>query len=186
MAIPCHRLAREQKGQGMVEFAMILPVLLLIVVGIIEFGSVYSHVISMRQGVREAGRQGSVANFGNVTCGMTFTGGTPSLDMQKLLCLAQDQAGVGDVVHLRVKFADQNLQNPTEDGTTTYKPGNAIIICGVYPLQSLTGLFQPFLNGHNARTKAAFRIEKVVAGTPEMGGGEDDPTGGNWTWCDAQ
>ena len=49
----------------MVEFALILPVLLLILVGIIEFGSIYSKVISMRQGVREAGRQGSVANFGS-------------------------------------------------------------------------------------------------------------------------
>jgi len=54
-------LARDERGQGLVEFALILPVLLLILVGIIEFGSVYSKVISMRQGVREAGRQGSVA-----------------------------------------------------------------------------------------------------------------------------
>ena len=59
-------------GQGMIEFALILPVFLLLLVGMIEFGSAYSKIISMRQGIREAGRQGSVANWGSTSsCGLT-------------------------------------------------------------------------------------------------------------------
>jgi len=178
------RLVRDERGQGVVEFALILPALLLILVGILEFGSIYSDVISMRQGVREAGRQGSVGNVGSTPdCGLS-PDDSPSADMKSLMCLAKAQAGVGDGIKLRVKFANEDL---TLTGSPTFKPGNAIIICAVYPLQSLTGMFQPFLNGRNARTKAAFRIEKDKKpdGTPVVAtaGGEADPTGANWVWC---
>jgi hypothetical protein len=176
----------------MVEFALILPVLLLVMVGIIEFGAIYSHIISMRQGVREAGRQGSVANFGTMT-GCLEPGATGSPHMQNLMCLAKDQAGVGNGVKMRVRFTNTNLNASTELATppggpgtppSGYVAGNAILICAVYPISSLTGLLQPFLNGHYAKTKAVFRIEKV-SGTPatETGGGESDPSGAAWSWC---
>lgn len=172
------RLVRDERGQGMVELALILPFLLLIVVGILEFGSIYSKVISMRQGVREAGRQGSVANFGSTSgCGLSLsTGDASSADIQKLMCLTKDQVGVGSNVKVRVKFAKADL---TPGGS--YAVGNAIVICAVYPLQSLTGLIQPLLNGRYAKTKAAFRIEKVSGSL--QAGGEADPTGQNWAWC---
>jgi hypothetical protein len=171
-------LARDERGQGLVEFALILPVLLLILVGILEFGSIYSSVISMRQGVREAGRQGSVANFGSIpSCDQNFQGARPSDNMISLMCLAKDQAGVGNGVKYRIKFANEDL---TPGGTYAVK--NAIVICAAYPITSLTGLFQPFLGGRVAKTKAAFRIEKV-SGVAEIEGGEADPSGGNWTWC---
>ena len=98
-------LARDERGQGLVEFALILPVLLLILVGIIEFGSIYSKVISMRQGVREAGRQGSVANFGTVppTCTLNGVPFGVSDEIQALICMAKDQAGVGDSARFKVR-----------------------------------------------------------------------------------
>ena len=170
-------LIRDERGQGVVEFALILPVFLLILVGILEFGSIYSNVISMRQGVREAGRQGSVANFGsNSSCPLVIVT-APSANMKKLMCLTKDQAGVGGGIKLRVNFDNADL---TAGGT--YAAGNAIVICAAYPIQSLTGLIQPFLNGRIATTKAAFRIEKV-SGAVETAGGEADPTGKNWSWC---
>jgi len=185
MVTPNHRshrprLVRDEGGQGMVEFALILPVLLLILVGILEFGSIYSNVISMRQGVREAGRQGSVAQWGSTSsCGLIIVGTAPSLNIQKLMCLTKAQVGVQGGVKLRVNFDQANL---TAGGT--YAAGNAIVICAAYPIQSLTGLFQPFLNGRVAKTKAAFRIENAPGGAnSEMAGGEADPTNQNWSWC---
>ena len=118
----------------MVEFALILPVVLLILVGIIEFGSVYSKIISMRQGIREAGRQGSVANWGSTSsCGLTGVPGTTSDDIKKLMCQAKDQAGVGDGVRVKIVFADANVQNFTTDGTR-YQLGNSIVVCAIYPV----------------------------------------------------
>jgi Flp pilus assembly pilin Flp len=175
-------LVRDERGQGVVEFALILPVLLLVLVGILEFGSIYSNVISMRQGVREAGRQGSVAKFGSTTsCGLIIDGTSPSDNIKMLMCLVKDQSGVQDNVKIRVGFTDANLNAYTED-STGYVAGNAIVVCAAYPLTSLTGLFQPFLGGRVAKTKAAFRIEKAdPAGA--TGGGERDPSDQNWAWC---
>ncbi len=151
------RLGRDESGQGMVELALILPVLLLILVGILEFGLIYSNVISMRQGIREAGRQGSVASFGSADPDTCLPGGTGSRPIKRLLCMAKDQAGVGDSVRVRLKFATSDL---APGGT--YQIGDAIVVCGIYPISSLTGLFQPFLNGRYARTTAAFRIEQLL------------------------
>ena len=92
------RLVRDERGQGVVEFALILPVLLLVLVGILEFGSIYSNVISMRQGVREAGRQGSVGQFGSIpSCGLSLID-SPTANMQNLMCLTKDQAEKIDAV----------------------------------------------------------------------------------------
>jgi len=180
------RLGRED-GQGMVEFAIILPVFLLLLVGLIEFGSAYSKIISMRQGIREAGRQGSVANWGsNPGCDATLTGvsaGT-SADIKQLMCFARDQAGVGSAVRVRIVFADQNVTSPFDIDSSKYVVGNAIVICAIYPLQSLTGIMKPFLDNHFATTKAAFRIEKV-SGVTETGGSEAPPTGADWSFCPA-
>lgn len=165
-------IGRDESGQGVVEFALILPVLLLILVGILEFGSIYSKVISMRQAVREAGRQGSVAKFGNASCPVTG-GQTDVQNRDDLICTVRDQAGVGSGVKVYVKF------------DTNYVAGDGLVICAVYPLQSLTGLFQPFLGGRAAKTKAQFRLEKVPQ-PPATGlalGGDPDPTGANWAWC---
>ena len=51
---------REQ-GNALVEFAIVVPLLLLLVFGIIEWGVFLNRKIDLTQGVREAGRQGAVA-----------------------------------------------------------------------------------------------------------------------------
>jgi hypothetical protein len=103
------------------------------------------------------------------------------------MCLAKDQAGVGDGVLVRVAFADANIQNPQLDGTN-YVLGSSIVVCAIYPIQSLTGLMQPFLDNRYATTKSAFRIEKLGSGGAhsETGGNEAAPPGKNWdSWCPA-
>jgi hypothetical protein len=77
----------------------------------------------------------------------------------QLICLTKSQAGVQNGVRVNVQFEGNS-----------YVAGNALVICAEYPLQSLTGLFQPFLNGRVARTKAEFRIEKVYPDSLASGG----------------
>ena len=55
----------ESRGQTAVEFALILPVLLLVVFGIIDFGITFNNVIGMRQGVSASGREAAVGQFGS-------------------------------------------------------------------------------------------------------------------------
>src|SRR5215510_8259763 len=55
-----NRKARNDRGAVAVEFALILPVLLLIVVGTIEFGRVYSQVQVYNGAAREGARCAAV------------------------------------------------------------------------------------------------------------------------------
>lgn len=47
---------KSEKGQAMVEFALILPVLLLIIAGIIDFGLIYNQKVLANNASREAAR----------------------------------------------------------------------------------------------------------------------------------
>ena len=89
----------------MVELAIVLPLFVLLIFGVIEFGMVYNNDISLRQGAREAARQGAVGTFGPASttgspCYLTGTTGA-STDMKNLMCLAKNQIGL-DGTKLRV------------------------------------------------------------------------------------
>ncbi len=47
---------RDQKGQSLVEFALTLPVLLLLVMGIVQFGIVFNAYITVTSAAREGAR----------------------------------------------------------------------------------------------------------------------------------
>ncbi|MBI9047438.1 MAG: pilus assembly protein [Anaerolineaceae bacterium] len=50
---------KKQKGQGLVEFALILPIMLLLLFGIIESSRLIVHFVSVYSASREAARYGS-------------------------------------------------------------------------------------------------------------------------------
>jgi len=52
---------RKQRGQGMVEFALVLPVLILLLIGIMEFGYFFFVYSSANTAVRSAVRYGSAS-----------------------------------------------------------------------------------------------------------------------------
>ena len=53
--------ARRDDGQAYVEFALILPILLLVVMGIIQFGTAFKDYIALTDAVRVGARQGAVS-----------------------------------------------------------------------------------------------------------------------------
>jgi Flp pilus assembly protein TadG len=54
------RTARDRKGQAVVEFALVLPVFLLLVFGAIEFGRAYYDLHLLTNAAREGARVGSL------------------------------------------------------------------------------------------------------------------------------
>lgn len=65
-AAPIRRLRRSaDNGVAAVEFALILPVLLLLVLGIINFGFLFGQKLSLNQAVREGARQAVVPGTNN-------------------------------------------------------------------------------------------------------------------------
>ena len=56
------RLGREREGQALLEFAMILPLLLLLVLGLFEFARAWNTLQVMTDAAREAARRGVIAS----------------------------------------------------------------------------------------------------------------------------
>ena len=56
------RASRSSRGQSLVEFAMVAPILLILVFGIIDFGMGLRAWISLTNATRDGARYGSVGN----------------------------------------------------------------------------------------------------------------------------
>ena len=54
------RIIKDERGQSLVEFALVLPVLLLILVGIFNFGQVFYSDIVINEAARDAARYASI------------------------------------------------------------------------------------------------------------------------------
>lgn len=55
------RMTKEERGQAMVEFAIVVPILLLLVFGIIQFGILFNHYQTLTDAVRVGARQAAVS-----------------------------------------------------------------------------------------------------------------------------
>lgn len=59
--ISSHRISRREQGQTLTEFALVLPLLALLLFGVIQFGIVFHQYVTLTDAVRAGGRQGAVA-----------------------------------------------------------------------------------------------------------------------------
>lgn len=60
------RFARDKRGQSLVEMALILPLLIIILFGIVEFGRVFHSYITITHAAREGARAGVVGQPNDV------------------------------------------------------------------------------------------------------------------------
>src|SRR3954453_1839204 len=79
-----HGSTRHERGAAAVEFALVAPLLFVILFGIIDYGIWFADSISARQAVRDGARRGSVEQFGS--CG----GGS---DLGNLACTVKSGMG---------------------------------------------------------------------------------------------
>ena len=146
------------------EMAIVIPLILMIVFGIIEWGVFLSRRIDLTQGVREAGRQGAVALYNG---GVASCTGTPT---DQLVCLAKSRIGVtGVAVHVI--------------GPTQNTVGSSFAVCATYKTVSITGLMKPLLPSY-AHAETTMRLEQAPV-TGLTTGGDPDPEGNNWSSCSA-
>jgi len=60
--MPCLRHLRDERGAAAVEFALVLPLLLLLIFGLMEFGRLYNVQISLSNAAREGARTMAIDN----------------------------------------------------------------------------------------------------------------------------
>jgi Flp pilus assembly protein TadG len=51
---------KNERGQTLVEFALVLPILSLLLLGVIQFGIAFNHYITLTDAVRAGARKGAV------------------------------------------------------------------------------------------------------------------------------
>jgi len=102
---------RRQRGQSLVEFGLILPGFLLILFGLLEFGFVFSHHLTLEYATREGARVG--AALGNGTPSAPCAGTSPEpvdwqivAAVQRVLTSPGSQVPPGRVQELRIYRAN--------------------------------------------------------------------------------
>lgn len=149
--MPIPRLFKCTRGQSLVEFSLILPILMILVFGILDFGLGLRSYISLSNAVREGARYASVGNPVGIESdcnGMT-----------------------NDTVYGRICVATGGL-NPTElDPDVSFPqgvaPGNSVVVSAVYtynfvtPIGDLIGFFSggAFPNSVDLSSSANMRLE---------------------------
>jgi Flp pilus assembly protein TadG len=54
---------RDEKGQGVVEFAFVLPLLIALVLGIVQFGIAFNNYLTITDATRVGARKAAVSRF---------------------------------------------------------------------------------------------------------------------------
>lgn len=133
-----------------------LPILLIVVFGIIDFGAVFSNYLSVRQGTREGARQAVVSTtpappgggtWSSSNC--TTSGIATSGDGYDLVCYAKNRIGL-----------DESKTRVSIEFTTPWTAGNGVTVCTQFAASSTTGFFASLLNGDILQSKVEIRIEQ--------------------------
>jgi uncharacterized repeat protein (TIGR01451 family) len=149
-------LKQRGQGQGMVEFALILPVVLLVMLGIIEFGYMFTVYSGMFNAAREGTRYG-VVNPQDVT-GIVATARRRIIMVDPSavnISLVYDRGPGGAV------FTDPSLVDI----------GDRVVISVTYDLPTITPVIQPIVSSLPIRTRAARTVVSLGAGGDTDGDG---------------
>jgi Flp pilus assembly protein TadG len=62
-------ITHDQRGQSLVEFALVVPILLLLFLGILQFGVAFNHYLTLTDAVRVGARKAAVSRLESDQCG---------------------------------------------------------------------------------------------------------------------
>ena len=156
----------RDRGAAAVEFALVVPILLLLVFGIIDYGRFFFDSVSLRQGAREGARQAVVQMYG------ACTGASVGA---KMACAAKDATDT--------TMGTPKVHIPFVAGN--WVQGKQLLVC-MASKEKGTG-FVPFPANGMLRTKVYMSIEVGIPVVDPSYSTDADPdtntTTGNWTWC---
>lgn len=158
-----------ESGASAVEMALVAPVLVLLLAGVMDFGLVFNDLMSLRQGVGAGVRQGVVAQPGSTTSCSLSGAAAATTDTKKLMCLTKSMVGMDPATtRTKVAFPGSKLK------------GGSLIVCAQTPLDSATSVFDPLLNGA-LKAKVQMRIEQNLSAYSNAS--ETALSGADWSWC---
>jgi hypothetical protein len=137
-----YRGRRARRGQATLEMALILPVLLLIVLGTLEFGFIMDHKLTIQYASREASRVGSALAGGGGTPGCLTVDNEIIAAAQRILESSDSNIEINQVSAIRIYEADrvgsefdgrEDVGGAGDDQSNAwvYNPGNGPVVDGV-------------------------------------------------------
>ena len=120
------RRRRNQRGQAMLEFAILVPAFMIVLFGMLEFGFAFSHHLTLEYATREGARMGAALANGTaeVACGPVTA--TNDLDayiiaaVQRVLLGAGGQIPIAQVKEIHIYKSDSV---GAEGSTNIWIPG---------------------------------------------------------------
>ena len=113
---------RTERGSVAVEFAILVPIFLMLVFGIVDFG----HAWYMTQMVTNASREG--ARYGVRYCGSTANALNPSISSYVLNTSAENGNKGGLGLKNQLQGDNPTVPTPTGPGYTNATPGNPLYV----------------------------------------------------------
>jgi Flp pilus assembly protein TadG len=115
---------RNEKGAAAVEFALVVPILLLLLLGIVEFGRIYNAQMQLTAAARDGAR---VMSINSVPA--------QSADDATAAVIASASALHPDVTSTQIAIS------VSPSSTSVCAPGSTATVTVTYPIQFLSGLF---------------------------------------------
>lgn len=156
---------RGDRGAAAVEFALVMPLLLAVLSGILDYGFYFNNSISVRQGVREAARQGVVQTAAAGSCASQVG------YMAQLACTADLAIGpVNGAAYSKVFY-------------TSWATGQTLTVCSMVSTKAVIGLV-PYPKDGWTTSRTDMSIE-VTSTTPsgDTSFAQQLPEGASWSWC---
>jgi TadE-like protein len=150
------RRGRSERGAVLVEAALILPLLLALVLGMIDYGFTFNDAIAVRQGGREGLREAIVntkppAPNGTWNCPTGSGAPAAGTDAYNILCFTKLMVGLNQSkTVVKVYF-------------TNFSAGQPVKICVQYKASSVTGAYKAFLDGKVLATSVESLVEQTQA-----------------------
>lgn len=154
------RRHRRDDGAAAVEFALVMPILFLVMFGIIQYGLWFNDALNTRSGVREGARVGVTAQF-------TETGCTAANQMDQLACkTAKRIDALTGTAYVKVS-------------TSAWTKGTPLTVCALVKTETPGLLSMPDDGWIFSRTQMS--IENIN-GAPTVLNGSYNSLPGTQTW----
>lgn len=113
----------------MIEFALILPLLLLLLLTVMEFGFAFSHHVTMEYATREGARMGAALAAGSVTVDCDDVDDQIVAAVQRVLTASGSQVDINQIDEIRIYKADATGDESGQ--RNVWVPGNGPTVDGV-------------------------------------------------------
>ena len=149
------QLRFDDRGASLVEFALVMPLLVLLLFGIIEFGYLFAQHLDVRHGAREGARMASVAYDPQDWGGISPE--AAKHNMRRMIVETCE----------RMDFAEDDTQvtislvGTTGSVTENNQPGDYLAVEVEADPTQITGLFSTVIDPITLRSEVEMRIERT-------------------------